>query len=287
VSAGGPIVSMIVPTHGREAALRDTLPFLLAVQGVAEIIVVDDASPDGTAQLVATTGDPRVRLLLHAARRGAPAGRNTGIEAAIGDWIVFGEDDVRMPPDYVTAMLATAEREGADIVSAPWLHIGDTPLPDALAAARAQAGDPVGLDTPSRFPVRAVRTPLLPALALISRRVLDAGLRYDEGYGGNGYREETDFFVRAARRGFVCVCTPETFSYQVHQWSGGQRRGRLAYEAWAQRNNIRFLRRHGRWLAAQGLLDGGPVRSGLRFAWRRGAGVVEGTVRARLQRSGS
>jgi GT2 family glycosyltransferase len=275
---------MIVPTYGREAALRDTFGFLLAVEGVTEIIVVDDASPDGTAAFVESVDDPRVRLARHTQRRGAPGGRNTGIEASTGEWVVFGEDDVRMPPDYVTTLLASAAAEGADIVSAPWLHVGDGSLDEALAAARASASDAVGLDTPSAFPPAPLRTPLLPALALISRRVLDTGLRYDEGFRGNGWREETDFFVRAARAGFVCVNTPQTFSYQVHQWGGGQRRGRLAYEWWTQRNNWRFLRRHGRWLEERGLVRGGPVVVGLRFFVSRVRVVVGGTVRARVSR---
>src|SRR4051794_14116649 len=186
-------VTMIVPTHERADALRDTLPYLLAVAGVDEVLVVDDASTDGTRELLAGLADPRVRVLRHDRRRGAPAARNTGLAAAAGDWVVFGEDDVRFPPEYVTVLRATAEREGADIVGAPWLSCGDVPLDQAITAARATADDRMDLDRPGRFPTRPVRTPLMSALVLIHRRVLDAGLRYDEGYRGNAYREETDF----------------------------------------------------------------------------------------------
>ncbi len=71
------------------------------------------------------------------------------------------------------------------------------------------AGGADGLDEVAGFPP-AVATPLLPAPALVTSDVLDA-LGFDEGYRGNAYRAETDFFIRATRRGFACLLTPRRF----------------------------------------------------------------------------
>lgn len=58
-----------------------------------ELIVVDDASDDGTADLVDSFDDPRVSYYAHETRRYASAARNTGINSARGEYIAFLDDD--------------------------------------------------------------------------------------------------------------------------------------------------------------------------------------------------
>lgn len=278
-----PTVTMVIPTYGRAPALRDTIETILSIEGITEIIFVEDCSPDDTAAFLATVTDPRVRHIRHPVNRGVAAARNTGLDNASGEWVLFGEDDVRMPTDYLRVLLAVAEREGADIVSSPWLHLsGNEDLEASVAAARAAATDTVTLDDSGQFTRTSIRTPFLQARALVGPRVLVSGLRYDETYPENAYREETDFFVRAARGGFVCVHTPDTYQYQRGQWGGGARRHRLKYEYWVQRNNVKFMRRHGAWLHEQGL-TGPPVTTALRFLGWRATYTVSGTVQRRLR----
>jgi O-antigen biosynthesis protein len=90
-------VSLIVATHERVAALQETLPSLLAVAGVEELVFVDDGSTDGTADLLRAIPDARVRVVLQPRRLGLLAARNRGLVESTGEWIVFGEDDVRFP----------------------------------------------------------------------------------------------------------------------------------------------------------------------------------------------
>lgn len=268
------MVTMVVPTFNRLAALEDTVPFLLAVRGVEEIVFVDDASPDGTVAWLRRLEDPRVRVVEMPERSGQSAVRNRGLAEARGDWVVMGEDDCRFPPDYVEVLLAEAERLGADIISAPWLFLraGET-LEEAIARSRRGAVGEIRLDQVETYPDAPLRTPFLCALALISRRVFDQ-LKYDLAFDGNAYREETDFFVRAQRAGFACWLTPATCSWQVRRWTGGAQSARWRYELSTVRNNGRFLRRHGRWLQQQGVADD-PVRTQLRFAAVRGRTLVE------------
>jgi glycosyltransferase involved in cell wall biosynthesis len=262
-----PTVSLIVPTHQRLAALEDTLPSLLAVEDVDEVLFVDDGSTDGTADFLLNLSDPRVSVILQPRRLGQPAARNRGLAESNAEWILFGEDDVRLPRDYVQILLEEAAAHDAQIVGAPFLLIleGEDALPGAIAAARAQAVESVGLDQRETFPLRVLFTPFLTAPTLIHRKVVDAGVRFDQGYRGNAYREETAFFVEAVRRGFTAILTPRTVAYQVGAWQGGAHRTRyIVYEFWTIRNNWRFLAKHGRWLQREGLIDH-PLRAGTRF----------------------
>jgi glycosyltransferase involved in cell wall biosynthesis len=247
-------VSAVLPTYDRAAALRVTLPSALALRGLAELVVVDDGSRDDTPAVLAAYDDPRLRVLRSPVNRGVTAARNTGADAARGEWLLFLEDDCCFPPDYAEVLLATARGLDADVVGAPMVHPrpGED-VPTAVARARAEGGGDGGLDGVARFPPAPVETPLLQAPSLVRRAVWER-LRFDEGYTGNAYREETDFFVRTARAGARCVLTPGTFFWEAGRWSGGQPRPLVRAEWWTWRNNWRFLRRHEPWLVERGLV---------------------------------
>lgn len=276
-------IYLVLPTYNRADALRANLDSILVLRDVAGVIVVDDGSTDDTLSACAELDDERLRVISHPTNRGVATARNTGVAAAKGEWVLFGEDDCRFPADYASVLRSEAERLQADIVGAPILHAGreDADLPRIAAAAPRQekpAMEDVGV-----FPTEAIETPFLTALVLVRRSVFEH-LRFHEDYAVNGYREETDFFVQAARAGFRCVLTPATYGYQLQTWRGGQHNSStLRYEYWALRNNWSFLRRHGTWLAEHGYISGAP-QAQLRFAWQRGRALAIGASRARLQR---
>ena len=263
--------SVVLPTFNRLAALRANLGAVLDLTDVAEVIVVDDGSSDGTWAWLRRCQESqragRLRLLRHPANRGSPAARNTGAAAARQDWVLFAEDDCRFPPDYAHVLRRDAERYHADVVGAAMLHPGPgQDVRAAAAAARAACRGDNGLDGVAGLPAGPVLTPLLPAPSLVRRGVLTE-LRFDPGYRGNAYREETDFFLRAARRGYRCLLTPNTYFWETDRFSGGQPRS-LAAQWWTLRNNWRFLRRHGEWLVATGVISS-PLREQCAFAARR------------------
>lgn len=246
------MITAILPTLDRGAALPVTLPRFLTMSGIDEVIVVDDGSTDDTQAVLARLSDPRLRVIRHAPNRGSPAARNTGVAAATTEWVVFLEDDCGFPDDYAETLLRVATETGADVVGAPWLNVGEERYADAVAAGRANAATEFGLDThPGTFPRGNVETPFLCALALV-RRSVAAEVRYDETLRGNAWREETDFYLRCVEAGYRVVCTPETASWQAGRWGGGQHPRVLPYEWWLLRNNWRFLRRHRAYLEAHG-----------------------------------
>jgi glycosyltransferase involved in cell wall biosynthesis len=87
-----PAVSVVIATYNRAALLPRAIGSALS-QGVdAEVLVVDDGSRDGTAEVVARYGD-RVRYLRQPENLGVGSARNRGIGEARGPWVVPLDDD--------------------------------------------------------------------------------------------------------------------------------------------------------------------------------------------------
>ena len=97
------------PQPGRGPRRRTPCRSALAQRDVdVEVVVVDDGSDeDGRRALEALT-DSRVRVVRHATREGQSRARNTGIEAARGEWIAFLDDDDLWSPDKLREQLDAA-----------------------------------------------------------------------------------------------------------------------------------------------------------------------------------
>jgi glycosyltransferase involved in cell wall biosynthesis len=93
-----PLVSIVVPVFNGERYLRESLDSILAqTYPNTEIIVMDDASTDGTAAIIAAYGD-RIRSQRQAQNRGIYGNMNDGIALARGEFIaVYHSDDVYDP----------------------------------------------------------------------------------------------------------------------------------------------------------------------------------------------
>jgi glycosyltransferase involved in cell wall biosynthesis len=275
-------ISLVLPTFNRANALRENLDVMLALQGIGEVIVVDDGSTDDTVEVCRGFDDPRLKLVSHERNFGVATARNTGVGVASGAWILFSEDDCRFPVDYAIVLRQTAERNDGDIVGAPLLHVeGTDDSVGKLAASLPRTSRVPAMDDVDVFPLTTIETPFLPARVLVRRAVFER-LNFYEGFPVNGYREETDFFVQAARSGFRCLLTSDTYCYQLKTWRGGQHHSSpLRYEYWTLRNNWRFLRRHGRWLAERSYIRG-VVSAQVQFTLRRARVVGTGYMRARL-----
>jgi glycosyltransferase involved in cell wall biosynthesis len=120
-------ISVIIPAFNRAALLPQTLRSLLAqTVPAAEILVVDDGSTDGTAEVAEAFGPP-VRVIRQA-NAGPGAARNAGFLASTGKFIHFFDSDDLALPDKHEVQLAALEKSGADIAYGPWIkgHISDS-----------------------------------------------------------------------------------------------------------------------------------------------------------------
>ena len=122
-----PLVSFVVPTRNRVEWLPECLSGLLA-QSVSdiEVIVVNDASTDGTRELLEEyfRADPRVMVVHNAVVRGAGLSRNIGNAMANAPWIGVCDDDDCYPQNRAEIILAFAKAhpEGA-MMTAPYVRI--------------------------------------------------------------------------------------------------------------------------------------------------------------------
>ncbi|WP_369390783.1 bifunctional polysaccharide deacetylase/glycosyltransferase family 2 protein [Streptomyces sp. CG1] len=107
VSWGPPVtepVSVIVPAYNESAGIEAAVRSLLASDHPVEIIVVDDGSTDGTADLVESLGLPGVRVIRQE-NAGKPAALNTGLAAASCDLVVMVDGDTVFEPDTVRTIV--------------------------------------------------------------------------------------------------------------------------------------------------------------------------------------
>lgn len=96
---GAPRVTVFVPVWNRAHVLGETLASVLA-QSYAdfELLVLDDGSSDGSAEVARAFGDPRIRLVVHERNLGIPATRNHGLQLARGEYLaIVDSDDVSLP----------------------------------------------------------------------------------------------------------------------------------------------------------------------------------------------
>ena len=139
-----PAVSVVIPVHDGERYVAAAVRSALDQQGVeVEVVVVDDASTDGTRAVLRQFGGA-VRVV-EATGRNAGKARNAGVRATRAEWIAFLDaDDVWLPHklrrqlDALTATGATACLGGYRLVDAS-LRGGVDVLPSALAPRLVRA----------------------------------------------------------------------------------------------------------------------------------------------------
>lgn len=113
-----PLLSVIIPAHNVAPWLKRCVDSLLSQPGPSlEIIVVDDASSDGTSALCDTLEqqDPRVKAL-HCQFRDVSLTRNAGLEIARGDYVGFADGDDAVAPDLLNQIADIADRDRPDII---------------------------------------------------------------------------------------------------------------------------------------------------------------------------
>jgi glycosyltransferase involved in cell wall biosynthesis len=97
-----------------------------------EVVVVDDASTDGSVDVVRQFDDGRIRLLRHERNLGRCPSRNTGMAAARGDWFVFLDSDDELLPGALTAIHRRASAAAAQVGALRLMCVdqrGTSPVP--------------------------------------------------------------------------------------------------------------------------------------------------------------
>ena len=130
-----PIISIVLCTYNNADSLALTLEQLARQSNVPEhaleVILVNNNSPDQTAEVaqrsVETSPIP-IRYFFEG-RQGLSFARNTGVEQAAGQYILFTDDDAEIPPDWVSGYLAKIDALAPDCLYSKIEIIWDRPQP--------------------------------------------------------------------------------------------------------------------------------------------------------------
>lgn len=115
-----PQVSVVIAAYNGQATIERAIRTVLnQTVPPLEVIVVDDASTDGTRDLVEALAaqEPRLRLVASSPNGGPAHCRNIGFRAAEGDWIAIQDADDAWEPSRLEKLLAAAYEHRADVVA--------------------------------------------------------------------------------------------------------------------------------------------------------------------------
>jgi GT2 family glycosyltransferase len=246
-----PTFSLVVCTLGTTPYLFDGLQSMLAQVGAAEVVVVHSGGgvgrplPDDVVDLLSAHG---ARIEVEPAV-GLARARQRGLEAAGGDFVVFGDDDVLVSAGWWDAMVAAASSRpgigsvgGRIVPSWPDGGTGPSWLPSALRSyfgERLAAPGAEGATPPPPYGAN---------MAVARGPALSAGGGFSEGLGhrgrSRGLHEDTELCLRLAAAGYPMVDAPGAVLH--HRIKPEQVRvGWVMRRAWAQGRSDR--RRDGLW----------------------------------------
>jgi teichuronic acid biosynthesis glycosyltransferase TuaG len=153
-----PLVSVVVPAYRCEATIEQSVrSALCGTVTDVEVVVVNDASDDGTAAALdaLAASDARVRVITLPSNGGVANARNVGVEAAKADLIAFLDSDDLWEPEKLARELAVMRETGADLIctAAACIDADGNPtgkvfrVPEAITAKRLLFGNDIVTST--------------------------------------------------------------------------------------------------------------------------------------------
>ena len=233
------VAAIVLSWNGRE----DTLACLRSLEGQgAEVIVVDNASEDGSAEAVSG-----VEVIRNPRNLGYAGGMNVGLRAALdrgADAVLLLNNDVELEAGAVTALAAASE--GAAAVC-PLITFADNPETVWYAGApfdptRGYQGRHRGFGQPASEFTETVQTErACGAAMLIPRRALDAVGLFDDALFA--YHEDTEWSLRAKAAGLPILVGPSArVRHKVSAATGGEGSPTALY--YSVRNTLDVCERH-------------------------------------------
>lgn len=224
------LVSVVIPTRNRLALLAETVASVLEQTHTTwELIIVDEASSDGTPGYLQSLHDPRIRSSRHDEVLGLSAARNTGLAQARGELVMFVDDDDLLRPDAIDMLRGALARH-----------------PDALAASAAcrlfhEDGDSVRVYRPARNVSRSIwREVLYGWWSNSGQNMYRTSVVREIGGFDTQLRAVQDrmLWLEVSRRGNVCLVPRVSMEYRQHQ---GQMTRAWPIEAERQLMWLRFI----------------------------------------------
>ncbi|MPQ99442.1 glycosyltransferase [Modestobacter sp. I12A-02628] len=291
--AGRPLAVVVVTFHSAEvvAGCLQSVGHALARAGRAdaEVIVVDNASGDGTLDAVRAAA-PAATVLAQAGNDGFAAGVNAGLRHAAGRDVLVLNPDVRLAPDAVRLLLeglavpgtgiAVPRLLGADGTTQPSLRRAPTARrawADALLGGRRAGRLGEMVTDPSAYRGEQLPDWATGAVWLVSAECSAALGLLDERYFL--YSEETEYMLRAGDHGLAVRYVPEAEAVHI----GGEQSTSPALWALSVTNRVRLHRERAGRAAAAGMRLAAVTNEALRSVRGPDAAVHRAGLRALLR----
>jgi glycosyltransferase involved in cell wall biosynthesis len=191
-------VAVIITCCNEEAYIAQAVRSVIGQTdsaSIAEIVIVDDGSKDGSRQVLARLAreDSRIRIL-HAHGVGLPAARNLAIGASSAPLIAFLDGDDYWRSDKLEQQLEVFVNPRVGLVYSDYVDFAQADLSDALLVNVRRFSS----DTPHTLAEYFVHDgPIVPSTAIIARTIFeDVGLFDEQMRPG----EDTEMFLRIAER---------------------------------------------------------------------------------------
>lgn len=212
-------VSIIVVNWNGRHHLKLCLPALLAqTYANFEVILVDNGSTDGSQTFV-QNHFPDVCLISLPENVGFASGNNVGIRASAADYIATINNDTKVDPNWLTALVETAEANPSVGMCAAKLLFWDRPeLINSAGICLDRAG--IAWDRLGGRPNPSTKEPPLPVFgasggaALYRRAMLDQIGLFDEDFFA--YLEDVDLAWRARLAGWECLYVDTAVIFHRH-----------------------------------------------------------------------
>jgi apolipoprotein N-acyltransferase len=219
--AAGARTLVILPTFDEAATIRQVLAGVLAHPGV-EALVVDDSSPDGTADVVRelTAGEPRLRLVERPARSGLASAYEVGFGRALEegyDLIVEMDSDLSHDPAELGAILDAARDRFDQVVGSRYVPGGSVTNWSRSRLALSKLGN-----TYARFMLGLPLHDATSGFRAYRRELLQDLVR--EPFHADGYGFQVELVMRSWLRGWTLREVPITFREREHGQSKLSRR---------------------------------------------------------------
>jgi GT2 family glycosyltransferase len=276
---GAPRVSVIIPTFNRKADVLACVESVLkSTYRDMEVVVVDNASEDGTAEALAERFGGRICVVRSATNLYAGGGRNLGARHAAGALFLFVDSDNVVDPRMVEELVAGVDRprELRTGLWGPFMYYADKP--DRLCWVNGDINLWTSLtwwegqkerDEGQYAERDCLRVGHIPNVFMASREIFESLGGFDASF--QIIYEESDLAERIKTLGYACVLFPKAktchkIPFEDPRWDRAftGRHPRVLYLS--VRNRIWFMRRHANPLQLALLfLVFGPLVTGYQF----------------------